>query len=67
MHFTRMDGYVDAHENPIIVKGDGCHVWDEHGNRYLDALFSLFRVNIGHGCADIAQAGPTKRRARLLH
>jgi adenosylmethionine-8-amino-7-oxononanoate aminotransferase len=57
MHFTRMGAYDDAHEIPIIVKGDGCYVWDEHGNRYLDALSSLFCVNIGHGRADIAQAG----------
>ena len=57
MHFTRMGGYDDAHEVPIIVKGDGCYVYDEHGKRYLDALSSLFCVNIGHGRADIAQAG----------
>jgi adenosylmethionine-8-amino-7-oxononanoate aminotransferase len=57
MHFTRMGGYDDAHEIPIIVKGEGCYVWDEHGKRYLDALSSLFCVNIGHGRADIAQAG----------
>ena len=57
MHFTRMGGYDDAHEVPIIVKGEGCYVWDEHGKRYLDGLSSLFCVNIGHGRADIAQAG----------
>ena len=57
MHFTRMGGYDEAHEIPIIVRGDGCYVWDEHGKRYLDALSSLFCVNIGHGRADIAQAG----------
>jgi adenosylmethionine-8-amino-7-oxononanoate aminotransferase len=56
MHFSRMGGYADS-EIPIIVRGDGCYVWDEHGNRYLDALSALFCVNIGHGRADIAQAG----------
>ena len=56
MHFTRMSAYEDA-EVPIIVRGDGCYVWDEHGKRYLDALSALFCVNIGHGRADIAQAG----------
>jgi adenosylmethionine-8-amino-7-oxononanoate aminotransferase len=56
MHFTRMSAYED-HEVPIIVKGDGCYVWDEHGNRYLDGLSALFCVNIGHGRADIVQAG----------
>ena len=35
----------------------GCYVWDEHGKRYLDGLSALFCVNIGHGRADIVQAG----------
>jgi adenosylmethionine-8-amino-7-oxononanoate aminotransferase len=56
MHFTRMGAYQHA-EIPIIVRGEGCYVYDEHGNRYLDALSALFCVNIGHGRADIAQAG----------
>ena len=52
------DGPVRAGaEIPIIVRGDGCHVWDDRGNRYLDGLSSLFCTNIGHGRADIAQAG----------
>ena len=42
---------------PIIVRGEGCHVWDDRGNRYLDGLSALFCNNIGHGRADIAQAG----------
>jgi adenosylmethionine-8-amino-7-oxononanoate aminotransferase len=57
MHFTRMGGYDDEHEIPIIVRGDGCYVYDQHGKRYLDGLSSLFCTNIGHGRADIAQAG----------
>jgi adenosylmethionine-8-amino-7-oxononanoate aminotransferase len=56
MHFTRLSAYAD-HEIPIIVRGEGCYVYDEHGNRYLDGLSALFCVNIGHGRADIAQAG----------
>ncbi|HYB26000.1 MAG TPA: aspartate aminotransferase family protein [Solirubrobacteraceae bacterium] len=56
MHFTRMSAYEEV-EIPVIVRGDGCYVWDEHGNRYLDALSALFCVNIGHGRADVAQAG----------
>jgi adenosylmethionine-8-amino-7-oxononanoate aminotransferase len=56
MHFTRMGGFED-HEIPIIVRGDGCYVFDEHGKRYLDGLAALFCVNIGHGRGDVAQAG----------
>jgi adenosylmethionine-8-amino-7-oxononanoate aminotransferase len=56
MHFTRMGGYAD-HEVPIIVRGEGCYVWDDKGNRYFDGLSSLFCTQIGHGRADVAQAG----------
>ncbi|MFL5864270.1 MAG: aspartate aminotransferase family protein [Solirubrobacteraceae bacterium] len=56
MHFTRMSAY-DDHDIPIIVRGEGCYVYDEHGKRYLDGLSALFCVNIGHGRADVAQAG----------
>jgi len=57
MHFTRMSSFDDEHEIPIITRGEGCYVYDEHGKRYLDGLSALFCVNIGHGRADIAQAG----------
>jgi len=55
MHFTRMGAYED-HEMPIIVRGDGCYVYDEHGKRYLDGLSALFCVNAGHGRAELGQA-----------
>jgi adenosylmethionine-8-amino-7-oxononanoate aminotransferase len=56
MHFTRMSAYEEQ-EIPIIVRGEGCYVYDEHGKRYLDGLSALFCVNIGHGRADVVQAG----------
>ena len=62
LHFSRMGAYDRGAEIPIITRGDGCYVWDEHGNRYLDALSSLFCTNIGHGRADIAQAGADQAR-----
>src|SRR5438270_10058839 len=61
MHFTRLSAYAD-HDVPIITRGEGCYVYDEHGNRYLDGLSALFCVNIGHGRADIAQAGADQAR-----
>ena len=57
MHFTRMGAFDEDHEIPIIVRGDGCYVYDQHGRRYLDGLSALYCVNIGHGRADVAQAG----------
>ena len=68
MHFSRMGAYDRGDEVPIITRGEGCYVWDEHGNRYLDGLSALFCVNIGHGRADVAQAGADQAQgARLLH
>jgi adenosylmethionine-8-amino-7-oxononanoate aminotransferase len=61
MHFTRMSVYEEQ-EVPVIVRGEGCYVWDEHGKRYLDGLSALFCVNIGHGRADVAQAGADQAR-----
>jgi adenosylmethionine-8-amino-7-oxononanoate aminotransferase len=55
MHFTRMGSYANA-EVPVIVRGDGCYVYDEHGKRYLDGLSALYCVNIGHGRAELGQA-----------
>jgi adenosylmethionine-8-amino-7-oxononanoate aminotransferase len=56
MHFTRMGSFADA-EIPVIVRGDGCYVYDEHGKRYLDGLSALYCVNVGHGRAELAEAG----------
>ena len=61
LHFARMGAYRDV-DMPIIVRGEGCHVWDEKGNRYFDGLSALFCVNIGHGRADVAQAGADQAR-----
>ena len=56
MHFTRMGSFDADHEVPIIVRGEGCYVWDEHGNRYLDGLSALFCVNSGHGRTELGDA-----------
>jgi adenosylmethionine-8-amino-7-oxononanoate aminotransferase len=61
MHFTRMGSYAD-HEVPIIVRGDGCYVYDEHGKRYLDGLSALYCVNVGHGRDELAQAAAAQAR-----
>jgi adenosylmethionine-8-amino-7-oxononanoate aminotransferase len=62
MHFSRLGAFGEGADIPIIVKGDGCYVWDDHGNRYLDGLSALFCVNIGHGRQEVAQAGADQAR-----
>ncbi len=61
MHFTRLGSFAH-HDVPIIVRGQGCYVYDEHGKRYLDGLSALFCVNIGHGRADLVEAGAEQAR-----
>jgi adenosylmethionine-8-amino-7-oxononanoate aminotransferase len=55
MHFTRLSSYAE-HEVPIIVKGEGVRVWDQHGKSYLDGLSGLFTSQIGHGRTELAEA-----------
>jgi adenosylmethionine-8-amino-7-oxononanoate aminotransferase len=56
LHFTRMSAYADA-DIPVIVRGSGQYVYDQHGRRYLDGLAGLFVSQIGHGRAEVAEAG----------
>jgi adenosylmethionine-8-amino-7-oxononanoate aminotransferase len=55
MHFTRMSAYADS-DVPVIVRGSGQYVFDQHGKRYLDGLAGLFVSQIGHGRAEVAEA-----------
>ncbi|UDY35308.1 aspartate aminotransferase family protein [Dermatobacter hominis] len=52
-HFTAMSS---TDELPVMVRGEGCYVWDRAGNRYLDGLSGLFTVQVGHGRRDLAAA-----------
>ncbi|QNO38535.1 aspartate aminotransferase family protein [Protaetiibacter sp. SSC-01] len=54
MHFARQS-VLEEHGAPIIVKGDGHHIWDSQGRRYFDGLSGLFVVNAGHGRKRLAQ------------
>ncbi|MHB1467722.1 MAG: aspartate aminotransferase family protein, partial [Solirubrobacteraceae bacterium] len=55
LHFTRMGAYEHV-ELPVIVRGEGCYVYDDHGNRYLDGLSALYCVNVGHGRGELGEA-----------
>ncbi|HKJ11011.1 MAG TPA: aspartate aminotransferase family protein [Ornithinimicrobium sp.] len=51
-HFTRGTVWRDE-DLPVIVRGQGCHLYDDRGRRWLDGLAGLFCVNLGHGRQDI--------------
>lgn len=54
MHFSRQS-VLEEHGAPIIVKGDGHHIWDSKGRKYFDGLSGLFVVNAGHGRKRLAE------------
>jgi len=56
LHFTRMSAYEDS-DVPVIVRGSGPYVFDQHGKKYLDGLSGLFVSQVGHGRTEIAEAG----------
>jgi adenosylmethionine-8-amino-7-oxononanoate aminotransferase len=55
-------GSYEHQDVPVIVRGEGCYVWDEHGRRYLDGLSALFCVNAGHGRGELADAAAAQAR-----
>jgi adenosylmethionine-8-amino-7-oxononanoate aminotransferase len=63
MHFTRHSTY-EKHQVPTIVRGDGVHIWDANGNKYIDGLAGLFVVQAGHGRTELAEAA-AKQAAEL--
>ncbi len=46
----------------VVERGEGVHVFDTEGKRYLDATASLWYANLGHGRAEIADAVAAQMR-----
>jgi putrescine aminotransferase len=40
----------------VVDRGEGVHVWDESGRRYVDATAALWYCNVGYGREEIAAA-----------
>lgn len=45
-----------AREFPMAVRGEGCWIEDENGQRYLDGSGGAFVTSIGHGVREIGEA-----------
>jgi adenosylmethionine-8-amino-7-oxononanoate aminotransferase len=56
MHFTRHSVYHEGAHVPVMVRGEGMYIFDDHGKRYLDGLAGLFVVQVGHGRKELAHA-----------
>lgn len=46
----------ERHPPLMIERGEGVHVFDAEGRRYLDTVASLWNVNVGHGRPEIRAA-----------
>ena len=70
MHFTRQSTFEPVQAGglgadvPIIVRGKGHLIYDDHGREYIDGLAGLFVVQVGHGRDELAEAAA--RQAREL-
>ncbi len=51
LHFTDMSAFAET-DLTIIDRGEGIHVFDVDGNRYVDGLSGLYCVNLGHSHGD---------------
>src|SRR5262249_9110028 len=40
----------------VMVRGEGCRLFDARGRSYLDGLAGLYVINVGHGRIEIAEA-----------
>jgi putrescine---pyruvate transaminase len=46
----------------VLDRGEGVHVWDERGRRYVDATAALWYCNVGFGREEIADAVAAQMR-----
>jgi acetylornithine/N-succinyldiaminopimelate aminotransferase len=50
----------------VLVKGEGCRVWDDRGKEYLDFVAGLAVCNLGHAHPEIARAASAQLQ-QLVH
>ncbi len=47
-------GFFLNQKQPAIVKSEGIYLYDDHGNRFIDASGGAIVCSIGHGVKEIA-------------
>ena len=50
----------------VLVKGEGCRVWDDEGREYLDFVAGLAVCNLGHAHPEVAAAAAAQLQ-QLVH
>ncbi len=58
---------IALHDQPIAIdRGEGRHVWDVEGNRYLDFFGGILTTSIGHAVPEITTA-IQQQAAKIIH
>jgi 4-aminobutyrate aminotransferase len=58
---------IAYHEEPIAIdRGEGRHVWDVEGNRYLDFFGGILTTMVGYGIPEITEA-IQRQAAKVVH
>jgi len=52
-----------THDYPLIVRGEGCVLYDDQGRSYLDGCGGAYVATLGHGVTEIADAIGAQARA----
>lgn len=63
LHFSDMS--VPAEDIPVLVRGEGCHIFDDLGNRYIDGLSGLYCTNLGHSHGEEVGAAAAAQMAAV--
>lgn len=54
--YAKGDDQYPENMAPVIVRGEGCHVWDADGNRFIEYGAGLRAVGLGHVFAPVVEA-----------
>ncbi len=65
LHFGRHAALRDGWEPLVLVRGEGVHVWDTTGRRYVDGLSSLYCAQLGYSYGQEFGAAALDQLSRL--
>ncbi|MFT3786258.1 MAG: glutamate-1-semialdehyde 2,1-aminomutase [Tepidisphaeraceae bacterium] len=54
--YAKGDDQYPENMCPVIVRGQGCHVWDLDGNRFIEFGSGVRSVTLGHGYRPVVDA-----------
>ena len=49
-----------AIEQINIARGEGCYVWDDKGNKYLEGMAGLWCTALGYGNQELIERPPNR-------